>query len=159
MHIVFTLYAFVIGTCIGSFLNVVIHRLPKMTYRSNITEKYNLSVPPSHCPACNHKIRWYENIPLLSWVLLKAKCSSCKSPIHWRYPFLELISGLGAATLFGWRGASLENIFWIPLWFASLPLLWWFFSKTSPWSRPMKNLLLLYSMVILVGVATVIKQA
>lgn len=110
--------AFFYGTCFGSFLNVVIYRLPKMEenqYKEYIDEycgelgvdkpfiKYtqlekkpifNLSKPSSHCPNCNHKIRWYENIPLFSYVFLKGKCSSCKVGISCRYPLIELVAGV-----------------------------------------------------------------
>ncbi len=99
-----TLCVAIISLCIGSFLNVVIHRLPRMMEREwrqecasflNIEQPvdnsvYNLSKPASSCPQCQHKIRWYENIPLISWLFLKGKCSSCKTGISIRYPLVEL---------------------------------------------------------------------
>lgn len=98
-----------LGLCIGSFLNVVIYRLPKMMeqewrYECTIllngsatdTPALTLSKPASACPTCQHKIRWYENIPLLSWLALRGKCSSCKSPIGIRYPAVELITMLAS---------------------------------------------------------------
>ena len=82
--------AFAFGLCIGSFLNVVIHRLPKMMERAwraecaeltgqslPAAEPYNLVVPRSRCPACGHGIRAWENIPLLSWLVLRARCAAC----------------------------------------------------------------------------------
>ena len=77
--------SFIIGTCIGSFLNVIVYRLPN-----------NLSIikPRSFCPNCKKKISWRENIPLISWIIQKGKCKNCKSLISLRYPFIELMSGI-----------------------------------------------------------------
>lgn len=72
------------GLVIGSFLNVVIWRLPR---------GQNLAKPPSACPGCDAPIRWYDNIPVISWLLLRARCRGCKMPISWRYPLVELITG------------------------------------------------------------------
>jgi leader peptidase (prepilin peptidase)/N-methyltransferase len=98
---------FILGLCIGSFLNVVIYRLPVMMERkwnaeccdllnqpNTITDKFNLSTPASRCPKCGHKIRAWENIPVFSWLFLKGKCSNCKTPISLRYPLVELATGL-----------------------------------------------------------------
>lgn len=88
---------------IGSFLNVVIHRLPVMMQRewdAQITgeeedDKYNLVKPDSQCPNCQHVIKWYENIPVVSYfLLLKGKCALCKTPISMRYPLVETLSAL-----------------------------------------------------------------
>ncbi len=75
--------AFLFGLLIGSFLNVCIHRLPQ-----------DLSVvrPRSYCPACAHPIAWYDNVPLLSYVLLGGRCRHCKAAISWRYPVVELLT-------------------------------------------------------------------
>ncbi|WP_158822921.1 A24 family peptidase [Granulicella sp. S156] len=81
----FELPVFVLGLLFGSFLNVCISRLPD--HRSIIK-------PRSHCPKCKQTIRWYDNIPLLSWVLLRARCRHCKTPISWQYPLVELAMGL-----------------------------------------------------------------
>jgi prepilin signal peptidase PulO-like enzyme (type II secretory pathway) len=72
------------GMCIGSFLNVVIYRLPRGK---------SLSDPPSHCPKCNHPIRWYDNVPVFGWLWLRGKCRDCKEPISIRYPMVETIGG------------------------------------------------------------------
>lgn len=84
-------WALLIGLCFGSFLNVCIARMP---------EDRSVSHPPSHCPACGHEIRWYENIPVLSWIFLRAKCSSCGSRISPLYPIIEVLMGLLALLLF-----------------------------------------------------------
>ena len=113
------------GLCIGSFLNVVIHRLPLMMDRGwridsaellgvQIDEPapITLSAPRSRCPACGHQIAWYENIPLLSYLSLRGKCSACKTPISLRYPAVELLTGLLFAAC-GWRfGAHPQVLLW-----------------------------------------------
>lgn len=81
----FELPAFLLGLLFGSFLNVCISRLP---------EHKSVVKPRSHCPKCLATIRWYDNVPLLSWVLLAAKCRNCKAAIPWRYPAVELATGL-----------------------------------------------------------------
>lgn len=86
---VFFFYAFVLGACIGSFLNVVIYRLPLGR---------SISDPPrSVCPYCGEPIRFYDNIPILSFLWLRALCRHCHAPISWRYPLVELLTGLLAA--------------------------------------------------------------
>jgi len=101
----------VLGLLVGSFLNVVIYRLPKMletqwaaesadyaatpASESAIApptepERFNLMVPRSRCQKCGHVIRWYENVPVLSYLFLRGKCSACKTPISLRYPLVEL---------------------------------------------------------------------
>jgi leader peptidase (prepilin peptidase)/N-methyltransferase len=102
--------ALVLGLCVGSFLNVVIHRLPKMMERgwraecaelagqpSPAEPPLNLFAPRSHCPSCGHGITWLENVPLLSWAFLRGQCSKCGTHISARYPLVELIAGIGAA--------------------------------------------------------------
>jgi len=96
----------VIGLCVGSFLNVVIHRLPKMLdrgWRAQCAElagepapespRYNLLVPRSQCPACGHRISALENVPVLSFLFLRGRCSACQVPISARYPLVELLTG------------------------------------------------------------------
>jgi leader peptidase (prepilin peptidase)/N-methyltransferase len=103
-----------LGLLIGSFLNVVIHRVPKMMEREwdgdcrellklnpqPDPEPYNLLLPRSACPHCGHQIRWYENIPIASYLVLGGKCSGCKAGISPRYPIVELVTG----ALFAWCG-------------------------------------------------------
>lgn len=91
MAIFWTIYAFVIGLCIGSFLNVVI-------LRSFSGE--SIVLPPSHCPKCNNKLKWYDNIPLLSYIFLQGKCRFCKKPISIQYPLVEFFTGLTFAGLY-----------------------------------------------------------
>lgn len=74
-----------LGLCIGSFLNVVIYRVP---------EKMSLAKPASHCPHCQYRLRWYDNIPLVSYILLGGKCRKCREKISLRYPAIELINTL-----------------------------------------------------------------
>lgn len=84
----FTLfYSAVLGACIGSFLNVCILRIP---------EKISIVFPPSSCPKCNYNLKWYDNIPILSFVMLKGKCRNCKTKISFQYPLVEIIASLFA---------------------------------------------------------------
>ncbi|TAM52173.1 MAG: prepilin peptidase [Burkholderiaceae bacterium] len=115
----------VIGLLLGSFLNVVIYRLPKMLEAQWAAEcaqlsgkepahgqPFNLMVPRSRCQQCGHQIRWYENIPLLSYLFLRGKCSNCSTPISLRYPLVELATG----ALFYWCiwhfGANVTGLLW-----------------------------------------------
>lgn len=104
---------FVLGLLIGSFLNVVIHRLPIMLEQAweqeykelqgetaQASPAFNLVVPRSRCPHCNHAITWYENIPVFSYLALRGRCAECKKPISLRYPLVEVCTGL----LFAWCG-------------------------------------------------------
>lgn len=93
---VFTLFLLVLGLCIGSFLNVVIARVPL---------EQSIVHPRSRCPKCGHVLAWYENIPLLSWLALRARCRGCATPISVRYPLVELLTGLlffACLRRFGW---------------------------------------------------------
>jgi leader peptidase (prepilin peptidase)/N-methyltransferase len=78
---------FIFGLCIGSFLNVCIYRLP---------ESKSIVYPPSSCPKCGYMIKFYDNIPVLSYLLLRGKCRGCRTPISFRYPIVEMMSGLFA---------------------------------------------------------------
>jgi len=99
---------FLLGAAIGSFLNVCIYRLP--LGRSIVT-------PGSACPACGHRIRWFENIPILSFLLLRARCSACNQPISLRYPFVELVMGILAVFL--WQKFPFQVDFFIYLTFCA----------------------------------------
>lgn len=116
----------IFGLIVGSFLNVVIHRLPKMMEREWIQqcqelqnpdadhiedhERYNLILPRSTCPDCGHKITALENIPLVSYAFLRGKCSSCKAIISLRYPLVEALTGLLAAAV-AWKfGVSIITV-------------------------------------------------
>jgi len=129
-----------LGLCIGSFLNVVIHRIPLMMIYSwrqecsqfmsqqvdmshehtkvimDITTKdmpITLSRPASRCPHCAHQIKWYENIPLISWLVLRGRCSDCSAAIGIRYPIVELVTALLSALViyqFGVTAAGLSAL-------------------------------------------------
>ncbi|MDB5957979.1 A24 family peptidase [Ramlibacter sp.] len=115
----------VLGLLIGSFLNVVIYRFPKMLERQwsaecaeysgqpvKEEEPFNLVVPRSRCRECGHQIRWYENIPVVSWLALRGKCSQCGTRISMRYPVVELVTA-GFFALCGWRwGITLHAAAW-----------------------------------------------
>ena len=115
-----------LGLCVGSFLNVVIHRLPLMLERGwkldsaemlgvkldTPPAEITLSTPRSRCPSCGHPIAWHENVPVLSYLRLRGKCSACNTPISPRYPLIEILT----ATLFGvlaWKfGAQPVTLLW-----------------------------------------------
>ena len=97
----FALLAFIFGLALGSFLNVVIHRLPL---------GQNIVSPASHCPACEQPLTWLDNLPLVSYVLLRGRCRHCAASISWRYPLVELMTALVWAAL-AWRhGASWQAV-------------------------------------------------
>lgn len=120
---------FIVSLMVGSFLNVVIYRVPVMMERSwqaeyreyfqsenktptdeTTLEPFNLVKPDSTCPKCGHRIRAWENIPVISWLLLRGKCASCASPISIRYPIVELTTALLSAWVahfFGFGAAGL----------------------------------------------------
>ncbi|MDM4761522.1 prepilin peptidase [Galbitalea sp. SE-J8] len=81
------------GLLIGSFLNVVVWRVPRGE---------SIAHPPSHCPRCGHRIRWYDNVPVISWLVLRAKCRDCGNPISARYPAVELGTGVAFALVGLW---------------------------------------------------------
>lgn len=95
------LYVFIFGICIGSFLNVCIYRMPA---------SLSIVFPPSACPKCNSPIRFYDNIPIVSYIALKGRCRHCNSPISFRYPLVELISGGFALCVFLSFGLSGESL-------------------------------------------------
>ncbi len=114
-----------LGLMIGSFLNVVIHRVPLMMERAWKLESaetlgvpveapppITLSTPRSRCPSCGHAITWYENIPVLSYAWLRGRCSACKTSISARYPLIELFTGALFAAI-GWKfGAVPAALLW-----------------------------------------------
>jgi len=145
--VLFTSLTLIFGLLVGSFLNVVIYRLPIMfkkewrndcihyleeNYNANIQleksgepdEPFNLIKPDSTCPSCGHKIRAWENIPVISYLFLKAKCSGCKTAISFRYPFIEILSAALAATCAWHFGFNLAGFSAIVLSWALITLAW-----------------------------------
>jgi len=98
--------SFILGAIIGSFLNVCIYRLPRGE---------SVVFPPSHCTSCGSAIRFYNNIPILSYLMLRGRCTDCGSRIPLRYPTVELISGIALAGLFYKFGLSLDTLFYAVL--------------------------------------------
>lgn len=108
-------WAGLLGLVVGSFMNVVIHRLPLMlqaqwdadTTAAPCADKppFNLARPRSHCPHCQHPLRWQENIPVFSFMVLRGHCAHCQTPIGWRYPAIELLTAglyVGVLAQHGW---------------------------------------------------------
>ena len=114
-----------IGLCVGSFLNVVIHRMPLMLERGwkldsaemlgvaiEPPPEVTLSTPRSRCPACSHPIAWHENVPVLSYLRLAGRCSACKTRISARYPLIELATAALFAAV-GWKfGPVPQALLW-----------------------------------------------
>jgi leader peptidase (prepilin peptidase)/N-methyltransferase len=114
-----------LGLLVGSFLNVVIHRLPRMMERQWALEcaelqgneappqaPYNLIAPRSACPHCGHQIRWFENVPVISYLVLRGRCSQCGKGIGVRYPLVEMATGVLFAWV-GWRwGLTATGLAW-----------------------------------------------
>ncbi|HPU51355.1 MAG TPA: prepilin peptidase, partial [Burkholderiaceae bacterium] len=135
--------ATLMGLLIGSFLNVVIYRVPVMLERewaaqaAELTgvpapagahagtgdEPFNLMVPRSRCPSCGHEITAWENIPVISWLMLRGRCSSCATPIPVRYPAIELITALLSGLAIWHLGATIAGL-------AALVLTWFLVSLT-----------------------------
>lgn len=113
-----------LGACLGSFMNVVIHRLPLMGHVES-GQVFDLNTPPSHCPRCQHQIRWYENIPVLSWLLLRGRCSSCKLAIPVRYPLVEIVAALGSVGVISAMGLSYLSAATAIVWLMCIPMFWW----------------------------------
>src|SRR5258706_16374501 len=90
-HVVCIVFLFALGACIGSFLNVVVWRLPRGE---------SLSHPPSHCPNCNHKLAWKDNVPIFGWIFLRGRCRYCKNPISPRYPIVEFFTAMLLVTYY-----------------------------------------------------------
>lgn len=127
----------ILGLCVGSFLNVVIYRIPKIleyqwheeckeffniNTETNI-QKISLSKPDSACPNCNHKIKFYENIPVLSYIFLGGKCSQCKQKISLRYPFIELLTAIFSLLCIYYFGANSKG-------FTSVVFIWFLIALT-----------------------------
>lgn len=99
-----TLFLFILGLLFGSFANVVILRLPKAE---------SVVLPRSHCPKCKSLIAWYDNLPVLSWLLLRGQCRNCKTRISLRYPLVELLTGCLFAAVFWTYGYSWSTVEYI----------------------------------------------
>lgn len=118
--------AFVLGAALGSFLNVVIVRLPVMLMRrwraealealeqpADASSTYNLATPRSHCPGCGNFIAWHDNLPLLGWLKRRGRCAACGMSISAQYPLVELVAGLLAVAVVAIHGASWQSLWLI----------------------------------------------
>lgn len=97
---------FVLGSVIGSFLNVCIYRIPR---------EESVAYPPSHCTNCNSRIKWYDLVPILSWIILKGRCRGCGEKISIRYPLVEFFTGLSFLLVFLKWGFTIETLKFIIL--------------------------------------------
>lgn len=127
----------IFSLCIGSFLNVVIYRTPKMMEQEWRTDcqlflhpdqpiidetKITLSTPASTCPKCKTPIRWYQNIPVISWIVLRGKCGSCQNPISNRYPLIELLTMICALIVVAVFGPTIQMLFGLVLTYVLIAL-------------------------------------
>ncbi|MGE8572322.1 MAG: prepilin peptidase [Acinetobacter amyesii] len=127
----------IFSLCIGSFLNVVIYRTPKMMEQEWRTDcqlflhpdqpiidetKITLSTPASTCPKCKTPIRWYQNIPVISWIVLRGKCGSCQNPISSRYPLIELLTMICALIVVAVFGPTIQMLFGLVLTYVLIAL-------------------------------------
>jgi len=120
LSLILEFFSFWLGACIGSFLNVVVWRVPRGE---------SIARPPSHCPKCGSPIRWWQNIPILSWLALRGKCANCREPISPRYILVEALVGVLFLAVFmhlfsgelRWVGGRLDD----PLGCAVLLVVWW----------------------------------
>lgn len=148
-----SILAFIFGAAVGSFLNVVILRLPE--------EESSLAFPASHCPACKTSLSWYENIPILSYLFLRGKCSHCKVKISLQYPIVELSTGLLTLALYHKFGLTIEGfgyflfcaalvvIIWIDIYHQIIPdilslpgiVIGFLFSFITPYVTPQSSIL------------------
>ncbi len=116
----------ILSLCVGSFLNVVIYRTPKMMEQEWHQEcqmllhpeqpiidesKLSLSKPASTCPKCKTPIRWYQNIPVVSWLVLRGKCGACQNPISMRYPLIELLTAVCSLIVVAVYGPTIQMLF------------------------------------------------
>ncbi len=158
----------VLGLLIGSFLNVVIYRLPKMLEaewalncaelagtEAPSLEPFNLSRPRSRCQQCQHQIRWFENIPIASYLALRGRCAKCSTSISIRYPLVELVTGLFFAALASMYGLTPVALAWATL--ACLLLAQFFIDFDTQLLPDDLNYLILWSGLVaaLVGWTTV----
>ncbi|WP_180077154.1 A24 family peptidase [Acinetobacter sp. YH12251] len=127
----------IFSLCIGSFLNVVIYRTPKMMEQEWRTDcqlflhpdqpiidetKITLSTPASTCPKCKTSIRWYQNIPVISWIVLRGRCGSCQNPISSRYPLIELLTMICALIVVAVFGPTIQMLFGLVLTYVLIAL-------------------------------------
>lgn len=97
---------FIVGAVVGSFLNVCIYRLPR---------EQSIVRPRSRCPRCQHPLAWYDNIPLVSYAVLRARCRHCRGTIHWRYPVVEALSGVSTVAVLDRFGLGPQGLVYLCL--------------------------------------------
>ncbi len=98
------LYSALLGLAFGSFINVCVYRIPL---------KKSIIKPPSACPKCRQRIKFYDNIPLISYLILRGRCRHCRGYISWEYPLVEAVTGLLSLALFIRYGLSLQFLFFL----------------------------------------------
>ena len=123
-YLIFMIGVGILGCIIGSFLNVVIYRLPIILKNESEKDcfeyfhqepptkqcKFNLVIPRSHCPNCKAPISWWQNIPIISYIMLKGKCTHCKTPISWRYMAIEILSCITTILVVVYFGAGIKTL-------------------------------------------------
>lgn len=144
---IYLIDVFLISLCIGSFLNVVIYRTPL------ITKGFNLNTPGSHCPKCKHPLSWYENLPVIAWLILLGRCKNCRSPISIQYPIMETLTGLIITLpviVYGIRATSILAGLSIA---CLIPVIWWI-TKNTKFNKYMVRWCLLTMTFLILTVST-----
>lgn len=126
--------SFSLGACIGSFLNVIIYRIPIGPDKRKSRVVFNINAPRSHCPICQHQLAWYENIPIVSWTIQGAKCRNCKTTIPLRYPTIELMVAAISSAAWYTNGSIEVVLLVLTMCMALTPATWWIVSKTK-WNK------------------------
>mgnify|MGYP001074524849 CR=1 FL=1 len=126
------LYAFAVGAVVGSFLNVLIWRVPR---------RMSIVRPGSHCPACGVPIRWFDNVPILSWLVLGGRCRSCRGRIAVRYPLVEAAGGVAGAVALLRFGPGVPGLAAL-LFLVALAILggWWVRARAARFRSVMSSL-------------------
>ncbi|MTD37415.1 prepilin peptidase [Erwinia sp. CPCC 100877] len=115
------IFSGILGLCLGSFVNVVIWRVPVMAFRGN-SHCFNLLMPGSRCVHCHHKLKLWQNIPLISWLALRGRCAFCHGAIAWRYPAIELLFMILTPLCWHYASGPLCMAFWLFFYGALLAL-------------------------------------
>src|SRR5215468_9477027 len=141
LQLTWALFIFMFGACFGSLINVLVYRMPR---------GIGVVTPPSRCPACETRLTWRENVPILGWILLKVKCRFCRSPISSRYPIVEgLVAGLFVLFFVLWYLVPPETaeLHWYAFHWSAIRPTWYLNAPKTTWPQFVLVLFLLGCLV------------